>query len=391
MSNILILTSYYLGASTANGICAKNIAKHFEQEGHNVCILCYDQGLIEKNVHTVPMPRNVSSQSKFIKLWKCFKAVFTPPINKKLVCEYKRQAIKICFEHNIDTVVCMFFPIETLSVISKIKSQFPQIHTVVYELDSVGDGISSGSGYRNLVNHTIERWIGKQYRKSDRIIVMDSHSCYWKKKFERKHGHKLVFADIPVLVAKHIPPICKEESDTISFLYGGMIQQEYRSPDHLLAVFDDYAKQHNAVLDFYSKGDCEDKIAKFAEHVEGIKQNGYVPEAVLDEAIAKADALVSIGNKISRSIPSKLITYLSYGKPVIHISSQQDDPCIKYLEHYPLGLVLYEWDSVKNNSYKLDKFMCDAKGKMVDFSNVAISLCKNTPAYSANLILEKQI
>ena len=151
-------------------------------------------------------------------------------------------------------------------------------------------------------------------------------------------------------------------------------------------MFEEYSKAEEATLDFFSKGDCEAKIAETAKRVSGIRQNGYVPEAVLDEAIAKADVLVSIGNRFSRRVPSKLITNLSYGKPVVHISLQKDDVFAQYLEQYPLGLVLYAWDPVEENAKKLGQFTKENRHKTVGFTEVATALVKNNPAYSADLI-----
>lgn len=386
MSKILILSSYYLGAATANGICAKNIAKQLKQNGHEVFVVCYDKGEAEKNVYTVTCPSPERKRSLVAKIYGRLRATVTPTLNWSLTEEYTVMSLKLCKEKEIDIVVGMFFPFETAPVMMAVKKQFPQIRTVIYELDSVGDGIFSGSKYQVLVNHAIERWSSKQYRYADRVVVMESHEDYWKKTFGKKHGHKLMTADIPVLVEKPLPRVEKGEEEPISFLYGGLIEQAYRSPDHLLAVFEEYSKAEKATLDFFSKGDCEAKITETAKRVLGIRQNGYVSEAVLDEAIARADVLVSIGNRFSRSVPSKLITYLSYGKPVVHISLQKNDVCAHYLEQYPLGLVLNVCDSVEENVAKLRGFVDQAKKKNVGFEDVSKILPKNTPQYSTELI-----
>ena len=391
MSKILIMSSYYLGAATANGICAKNIAKQLKQNGHEVFVVCYDKGEAEDNVYTVTCPDPERKRSLVAKVYGRLQATVTPTLNRSLTDEYTAMSLKLCKEKKIDVVVGMFFPFETVPVMMAVKKQFPEIRTVIYELDSVGDGIFSGSQYQALVNHAIDRWSSRQYRYADRVIVMESHEDYWKKTFGKKHGDKLMLADIPVLVEKPLPQVDKSVEEPISFLYGGLIEQAYRSPDHLLAVFEEYSKAEPATLDFFSKGDCEAKIAETAKRVSGIRQNGYVPEAVLDEAIAKADVLVSIGNRFSRSVPSKLLTYLSYGKPVVHISLQKDDVCAHYLEQYPLGLVLYAWDFVEENAKKLEQFTKENRHKTVGFTEVATALVKNNPAYSARLIINDVI
>jgi len=386
MSRFLILSSNYLGSANANGICAKNIVKQLTAMGHEVYVVCYNQGPSEENVYTIPYNSVDVKSTFFSKVLRGTKSLFCPYYNKKLVKEYEAMALNICREKNIDTVISMYFPLETVPVMKSVKKFFPDIKRIIYELDSVGDGIYVSSFYQRVASKAFERWNKRQYRYADSIVIMESHEEYWKKKFGKKHGEKLVMADIPVLVKKELPKVCKNTDEPVSFLYGGLIEQAYRSPDYLLNVFEEYSKEEKAVIDFFSKGDCEGKIAERAKKIPGIRQNGYVPEAVLDEAVAKADVLVSIGNKFSRSVPSKLITYLSYGKPVVHFSSQKDDVCVGYLEKYPLGLVLNEWESVEENAQKLIGFTQEIKGKTVDFSYVVDALKMNTPKYSAELL-----
>lgn len=386
MSRILFLSSLYLGAAGANGICTKNIVNQLKQSGHEVFVLCYDKGEPEENVYTVKTPVLARKRSLFTKIWGRLRGIFVPQLNGALIKEYQTQALKICEEKHIEVVVGMFFPLETATVMRTIKKKFPAIRTVMYELDSVGDGIFSGSKYNVLATKAFERWNARQYRYTDRVVVMESHEEYWNKVFGKRFGDKLVLADIPVLVEKQLPSVSKTTEDPISLLYGGLIEQSYRSPDHLLAVFEAYAKKEKATLDFFSKGDCEEKIAQVAKRVQGIRQNGYVAEAILDEAIAKADALISIGNRVSRSVPSKLIAYLAFGKPIVHISLQRNDVCVHYLEKYPLGLVLNAWDPVEENAQKMYDFINTVRGKKTEFSVVAKVLKKNTPPYSAEMI-----
>ncbi len=402
MSKVLILSANYLGAANANGICAKNIAKQLTKNGHEVSVLCYDNGKdSEERVYTIPSPVRKTRKSFFEKAFAILKGFFSPELSRDSVSNYEDIALKICQENNIDTVVAMFFPFETVAALKIIKKRTVNIKTIVYELDSVGDGIFGGfkhqkhsNGVLNclhnfryrLADRAIKRWCDRQYSYADRVILMRTHEEYWKNTFGKKHGNKLSIADIPVLVERPLPKVEKSAEAPLRFLYGGLIQEAYRSPNYLLKIFEEYRRHNEAELHFFSKGDCEDKIADAAKRIGGIFQHGYVPEAELDIAIAEADVLLSIGNSVSKSVPSKLITYLAYGKPVIHFSSQKDDVCMSYLEKYPLGLVIKEWDSVKENVSKLQRFMEETKGKTVSFESVSSVLMKNTPEYSARLL-----
>ena len=386
MSKILIITSQYIGVASASGICAGNICCELKKRGHDVFVLCYENGIPKENIYTIPSPPLKIRRDIFSKIYRKFRSVFTPNLNKHLIKHYKHSTLNICKKEKFDAVISVSFPLETLTAVKTVKKSFPDTKTVIYELDSVGDGICNSSVFKRTTIKAYERWQSRCYRYADRIVVMQSHEEYWKKTFGKKFGDKLMLSDIPVLVEKSLPDISKDASAPVSFLYGGLIERSYRSPSHLLSVYASYLNYEKASLDFYSKGDCEELIAEAAKKTEGISLHGYVPQETLDEAIAKSDVLVSIGNRVSRSVPSKLITYLSYGKPVVHFSSQKDDVCASYLEKYPLGLVLKEWDFAEENAKKLYEFARQTRGKKVAFSEVEDLLKMNTPAYSAELI-----
>jgi glycosyltransferase involved in cell wall biosynthesis len=389
MKNILIISSYYLGSASANGMCAKNLAKKLYAQGNEVNILCYGESDdIDSAVYTVPFPLFNQSKSFLGKAFTILKSFITPKIDGMLVKNYTDKALKICAEKNIDTVVAMFFPFESVSVLKTIKKRFPNIKTVIYELDSVGDGVATYSKYQALADRAIKRWCDKYYSCADKIIIMQTHEEYWNSTFRKKHGDKLVLADIPVLVEHPLPETKKKEDASLSFLYGGLIQEAYRSPNYLLKFFEEYAKINKSELHFFSKGDCEEKISEAAKRVGCIFQHGYVSEAELDVAIADADILLSIGNRVSRSVPSKLITYFACGKPVVHFSSQKEDVCMQYIEKYELGLVLCEWDTVEENIRKFQDFLDKALGRSVNIEMVEKVFNKNTPSYSASLITE---
>ena len=389
MSRILILSSYYLGAATTNGICAKNLVKEFQKKGDEVYALCYDTGKVIENVYTVPCPVDKTATTFLGKLCILLRTFIKPTMNQTLVMEYRKATLQICKDKKIDTVICMFFPFETVTVIKAVKKHFPKIQTIIYELDSVGDGIASNNRFKTLRENAVKHWCHDQYRYADKVVIMQTHEEYWKKTFGKRFGDKLSIADIPVLVEKKLPLVDKQTGAPIQFLYGGLIEESYRSPEHLLKVFEIYSKLVQSELHFFSKGDCETKIDDAAKRIDGIFRHGYVPETELDIAIAQADVLLSIGNRVSRSVPSKLITYFAFGKPVVHFASQRNDVCVKYLEQYELGLVLCEWDSVEENVHKLINFVDRTRDKTLAFADVEKLFLINTPAFSVRLICNK--
>jgi len=213
---------------------------------------------------------------------------------------------------------------------------------------------------------------------------MKSHVDFWGKTYSDKYKDKIQIADIPVLYEK---PITQPNDDScVSLIYAGLIEKRYRSPSYLLAVLRELDKTLDFEFAFYSKGDCEDEIAMAAGQTKGISRKGYVSPEELENAILRTDFLVSIGNSVSRSLPSKVITYLSYGKPVIHFSPQKDDVCKDYLEKYPLALIIDQTESVSGACTRIFEFVGKTRKCVADFETVHEIFYMNDPAYSAGAI-----
>lgn len=389
MSNILVLTSQYTGVVGASGICTRNIVDELKNRNHNVWVLCYGNGLEEDNVYTITPNDRRLNNGLTQKICKGVKSFLFPTVSKQIENDLIKNTINICKINNIDILICVYFPLESISVLKPIKKLYSRITTIVYELDSVGDGIFASSKRSYFAKKNYERWMNKYYNFADTIIIMSSHEDYWKKTWGRKHIRKLLVADIPTLCEHPNQKYCNTK-ETPTMLYSGLLGSKYRSPYELLLIFNELTKKMGAFLDFYSKGDCEEIISSFAKDNPNIKQHGYVKPNVLDDAVNDADILVSIGNRVSNSVPSKLITYFSYGKPVVHIASKAGDICENYVKKYPLGLILYESDSAIENAKKLYDFMKNTLGKTVLFSDISKALYMNTPQFSADLI-EKSV
>ena len=46
-------------------------------------------------------------------------------------------------------------------------------------------------------------------------------------------------------------------------------------------------------------------------------------------------------------LPSKLLSYIETGMPILHIQKQENDACIEYLNKYELAAVIRENDQVE--------------------------------------------
>jgi hypothetical protein len=56
----------------------------------------------------------------------------------------------------------------------------------------------------------------------------------------------------------------------------------------------------------------------------------------------EADVLVNIGNVTPFELPSKLVEYVSIGKPILNIVRSENDSSVEFLEAYPGSMNLMD-------------------------------------------------
>lgn len=387
MGHYVVLSTIYLGKPSANGICAQNIVKALQEAGNIVDVICYENSDIkEKNVYTVPGINIEGSGSLIGKMMNLSKLIF-PKFDNVLVENYYQQLITINDKEKIDCIVAMYFPFESVEATYRFKKKYDDVTAITYELDSVGDGIAK-SGIQGIITKAYERWLRKIYAGVDSIFVMKSHKQYWDVVFGTRYKTKCQVADIPVFTRKELAENPSITRNMTKMIYAGLIEKKYRSPSYLLESLKLIKRIQDFEMSFFSKGDCEQEIQEAAIEIGSIKQNGYVLPEVLETAIQESDFLISIGNSVSRSVPSKIITYLSYGKPIIHFSSQKDDVCNEYLKEYDLALVVDQSSPVEQSAKLISDFIKENKGRTLTFETIREKLVLNDPTYSAEVILD---
>lgn len=396
MKNILMLTSGISGNSTANGICAKALAKELEKNSCCVYMVSVDYEIITKtesdkikSVYLSPATF-IHKKGKIRTATRLLKNIvfhsFSLKHNKKLAKALTDAAEEFFAEIDFDAVVCVFFPVEAAIVGGELKRRHPETALVLYELDSVADGIGKSGKYSAYLKNSSERTLKKLYEKCKLAMVMECHTPYWLSVFEEQR-EKLVVADLPLFRNIDMHHNEKEPGSQVRFLYAGTVDMYYRSPMSMLETF----KVLDGIdwsMDFYSKG-CDAQLKKFKEETKNVNLNGYVNQNILDSEIEKADFLLSVGNKVSNSLPSKIIAYMNYGKPIIHFCLQDDDICKQYLNKYPLSLVIEKDENAEVSAQKIVKFVEDNLGSNVSYEELCKIFPKNLPEYSAKAILDR--
>src|SRR5690606_335842 len=119
-----------------------------------------------------------------------------------------------------------------------------------------------------------------------------------------------------------------------------------RRPDVLLSLFRELLKTPLAEkLELHFYGDIKQCAHAFEENADllgrGVYVHGLVEREIANEAMLQADVLVNIGNQTDYQLPSKVIDYMSTGKPVINLAAIAADSSARLFQTYPSALLLW--------------------------------------------------
>lgn len=399
MKKILIVSSYCFEKATANGICSVSLRDALKKAGYDVHLLGMPHpGLPaqshEENEHMVILPeQSKSKKGKMLSRIKSVLGSMKVPEEKSRIEAYKSKIFELDRKNKFDAIVGMFFPFENLSAAGLLKKKRRDIKYIIYELDSALDGVSkkANHGFAALAKKASDkakrRWTKRQYEIADMVCIMKCHERHVKKYYYKQFGEKIRFVDLPLLTDKTLKNDVAV-NETVNFLYTGELDRGYRTPAKLLEMFRKNIQETNWRIDFFSKGDCEEMLEECSRSDSRISRHGYVDSKTLDRSYAAADVLLSVGNAVSNCMPSKVINYVSCGKPIVHICLQKDDVCAEYLRKYPLAFISEFGEPVETAAERLNEFVRQSAKKRIRFDGILSVYPENSPTYSVNIIGE---
>ena len=113
--------------------------------------------------------------------------------------------------------------------------------------------------------------------------------------------------------------------------YFGVLTKGVRSPEQVLKFFN----KTEFELHWYTNPDSREMIK---QNKIDLKCNKFFDMISRNEALEKMvnslHCLLSIGNLNPSQLPSKVIEYISTGKPVLHFVEIEDDPVLKIADHF---------------------------------------------------------
>lgn len=407
---ILFLLGMYHPHYSANGLCVKNVVDECVDSGFDVtCIvnsyygeddICtvdgaklyrikaklfdrvdqwYQNNTSNKNARLIKKISLVLNKLKLFLLapvWPRCSPIYTHRFYKK--------AKQLCKKEHFDAVVSVYTPISSLLAGYYLKRKNPDIEFIPYFLDS----LSGGYGPRQFSKSTIiKRGLkieSKVFEAADKIIIMNSAK-------EHQHQHNSRFKD--KLVVLDIPMLAEVErieapsaDDKITLLFVGSLNRNVRNPQAFIGALK--GLDSNVHVELVGNIQCKEMFDELkSQYKDRLVFTSFVSHDELKEKYSQAHVLVNIGNLVSTMVPSKIFEYMSYGKPIVSTYDIEDEPSKKYLEDYPLALLLSSKDGAAENSRLLQEFLSDAVNKNVPFETIKNRFYLNTPEAVVNQVL----
>ena len=375
---LLVIPGYTQNIGEANWICLNELLESFN-EYPDVSVKIAGTALNKKTSNVTP--------KQFVLYIK--KILNWPVINPVAAEKCYREIVDALSEDSYDAMLVMHMPYDSVLAACRAKKRFPKVKLFLYELDPITYEIDkqrkSFGRYLYFMRVLAEK---RTFKACDRIFHMECN----RKKYDQKeydiYRSKFEYLDFPLIHhnGKEQQNISLYEGQSVRFVYAGKLMSHFRSPSYLLDVLDEVKKEIDITVHFYSSGDCETQISEFADCRPWVKQHGYVDKETLGVAMDSNDCLVNIGNKISDMLPSKLLTYIETGMPILHVKNQVNDACVSYLKNYDLAVIIDESDSIADSAEKLISFIRDNYGKRLSGDRIVNEYCKNTPEYSVKQI-----
>ena len=400
---ILLITSDFLPSPSANGVCAYNLAKVLEERGHNVHVLSprklhepkeeVIEGIPVRRILIHPITesiRNVKVRN-FIHRVNIAIHFFMYPLTSVIaIVNYAINIKKLISKCGVNRLITLNNPLLGCLSTALVKRFLRNgIRFVVFDLDSFSNTIEGQYISHDLRDKLLWRWERIILNSADLVVVMDNHMEHYSKQRYYIYREKIRTAGFPVLRIRstNLKATMPKSQENINCLFFGSLSLSYRNPDVACHVFEGIPS-----ISFSLYGNAADTV-KMLNSISSITNGrvthkGFVPYIRGQELLENADFLVSIGNRESDMVPSKVFEYASFCKPIIHFFFFPEDPVIVAFANYPLLLLLDSTLPINKLIEKVQQFIKETYGCRADAAVIQKLFIKNTPEYSINLIEE---
>lgn len=375
-NKILFITDKYLPSPSSNGACVSKLVNSYQQK-ENVFVVAYsfdEPENIDTNVFYCDYKRKPSS---------AYNRIFGYCQDDGATMALFSEASRIIEANNIDTVVCLYRPVECLLAGLKLKKKYKHLRVIGYFLDNIFEWSTSSGIKDRIIHFNQKRLLYKLNRSFDSLLVLK----YYQPTVESMilKTDKISYVGLPSLQEQKQNEKQLFDRNDINIVYAGSFYPNCRRPDEILAFLQDVCAQIPQVkIHLYSWG-CEDLVDEAKEKMgQNLVICGRVSLTEAEKAIQSADVLLNVGNDLPYAVPGKLFEYFSTGKPIINFCYRSNDGATSDCEKY--GNIFNVYSKRDNGVNDCVEFILNRRS--VSWEDLQKIFYDSLPEYTVNLIMK---
>lgn len=258
---------------------------------------------------------------------------------------------RLCAENDYDWIISVAYPFANHKMVLAWKP--PEIPVALYNFDPY---YNNGT-YAPAVKAERLREEVQAYQQAKCVFCTPEQ---WPD-YQRDAFQKIINKIYPLPYPNLVPPKAQHKCDIffdpqkINCVYLGTIYGDIRKPDALFHLLELAAKKEpNLKLYIIGKKFGRDAEQYLVEYTQRMPQNivclGPIPAEQAMDLLLRADILVNLGNSVANQMPSKVMEYISTGKPILNISIIPNCSALPILKRYPLYFQCFHEDCTQEQT-----------------------------------------
>ncbi len=317
----------------------------------------------------------ISTLVEMFKKPKALLNVITSVIFKYSLAEgvFKKKIEEVCRQNKISAVVSISCPHYVMFALANSNITAKKI---AYIMDpySLNDTLSYIASKEKEIDF---------FNKIDQAVVTDLMYEQYKNSEFSKFLKKMTVAQFPALTKRK--NIIKE-GGAINCVYVGNLYPKIRDPRYLFEIAEKL--EQNITFNFYGGGYEGFPVGYFSSYVSKfagrLSINDSIDSKTAEKILSEADILINLGNSIDNQLPSKVIEYMGYCKPILNIYKLDNCPSLNFYNKYPAALNVKDGDINNKTIEEINRFIVSKKRTTINYSDIELLFPECTPAYVAN-------
>lgn len=275
-------------------------------------------------------------------------------------------------EEKLDALICMTAPNDDAYIALSANLKIP---IYIYQLDPF---YNLDDAENKLLKKLFIKYLEQIQHVFTTSLLMDS---YQKDNLIKPFLNKITVLEFPKLIY-HCDRVDGNNGKGIRLLYAGSLYAN-RKPSFLIDLKQILPHEFNIIF----CGNCVNETDIDLLKKEGVLCLGYCDQVKLEEEIDKASFLINIGNTVKNQLPSKVIDYISTGKPIINLIQRNDCPSLEVLKDYPYALNIMA-SEIKERRKEITDFVTQNKNNRVSWNVLSRIYREYTPEYVSEKIID---